>query len=553
MDKYTLGIDYGSLSARAVICRVSDGEVIAQHEAVYPHAVMTEKLPDGTALEKGYQLQHPSDYLYALEESVRGAMQKAQLQKEEIIAMALDFTGCTILPLGRDLQPLCFDERFKSHPHAYVNMWKQRNAMQEKEEFEVLIRRHQPEILTHFGGHAAPEMLFCKVLQTIRRDPAVFEAAELFMEAHDFMLLQLTGEVVRNTSMAAVKAFWDEKTGYPAFFKELHPAFDHPEKTFLRGRMCRPFEAAGTLLPQMAEKLGLKAGIVVGGGHYDAHAAVYALNVRGGGEALMTVGTSSGLIYGHERFANVEGAASAMWGTILPQHYCYASGQPAFGDTLAWYVKNAVPADVIKAAAEENMGVHAYLTREAAKLLPGESGLMALDWWNGNRSVLQNVELTGLLMGMTLTTTAPEIYRALLEGISFGMRAMVDSYRVQGFEMNVLYACGGISFKNELLMQIISDVTNLPVRTSKNVPAPAVGACILAATAAGAYDTVYEAMAHMHCLDEGMYYPDAQRVEAYEKLYAEYRTLSDYLGRGANPVMKKLRAIAQRARENKED
>ena len=178
---------------------------------------------------------------------------------------------------------------------------------------------------------------------------------------------------------------------------------------------------------------------------------------------------------------------------------------------------------------------------------------MALDWWNGNRSVLQNAELTGLLMGMTLTTTAPEIYRALLEGISFGMRAMVDSYRVQGFEMNVLYACGGISFKNELLMQIISDVTNLPVRKSKNVPAPAVGACILAATAAGAYDTVYEAMAHMHCLDEGMYYPDAQRVEAYEKLYAEYRTLSDYLGRGANPVMKKLRAIAQRARENKED
>ncbi len=549
MDKYTLGVDFGSLSARAVICRVRDGEVIAQHEVIYPHAVMTEELPDGTPLEAGYQLQHPADYEWALKESVRGAIGKAQADKEDIIAMGLDFTGCTILPLGQDLRPLCYQEKFKSHPLAYVNMWKQRNAIAEKEEIEQLILSYQPEILKHFGGHAAAEMLFCKVLYTIRHDEEVFKAAELFMEAHDYMLHYLTGELVRNTSMAAVKAFWDEKTGYPAFFKELHPAFEHPEETFLRGRMCRPFECAGRLLPGIAKELGLKAGIPVAGGHYDGHAALYALNVRGGGEAMMSLGTSSGLVYGNERFAEVEGAASAMWGTILPQHYSYASGQPAFGDTLAWYVNHAVPREVTQAAQKENMSVHQYLTREATKLSPGESGLLALDWWNGNRSILQNASLTGMLMGMTLTTTAPQIYRALLEGIAFGMRAMVDSYREKGFEMKVLCACGGISFKNPLLMQIISDITQLPVRQSKNVPAPAVGACMLAATAAGAYDTIYDAMAHMHCLDKGMYYPDPARAATYEKMYQEYLRLHDYFGRGVNPVMKNLRAIAQKARE----
>ena len=550
MNQYTLGVDFGSLSARAVICRVEGGEVIAQCESAYPHAVMTDCLPDGTPLPMGYQLQHPADYLLALEECVRGALQASHLPPEAIIAMALDFTGCTILPVGRDLQPLCFQERFKSHPLAYVNMWKQRNAIREKEEIEALIRARQPDILAHFGGHAAAEMLFCKVLYTIRHDPQVFEAAELFMEAHDFMLLQLTGSVVRNTSMAAAKAFWDEKTGYPALLGELHPAFDHPEKTFLRGRMCRPFETAGTLLPEMAKKLGLAAGIPVAGGHYDAHAATYALNVRGGGEMMMSLGTSSGLVSGYERFRQVEGAASILWGAILPQHYSYASGQPAFGDTLGWYVNHAVPAQVKEAAEKENCSVHQYLTREAKKLAPGQSGLMVLDWWNGNRSILQNAELSGMILGLTLSTTAPEIYRALLEGISFGMRAMVDSYRAEGLEVRVLYACGGISFKNPLLMQIISDVTNLPVRKSRNVPAPAVGACMLAATAAGAYETIYDAMANMHCLEEGVYYPDPARVEIYEKLYREYLLLHDHFGRGMNPVMKTLRDIARAAKED---
>ena len=549
MEKYTLGVDFGSLSARAVICRVSDGKVMAQHEKAYPHGVMTDALPDGTKIPAGCFFQHPQDYLDALEESVCGAIAASGLDAGEIIGMALDFTGCTVVPLGKDRLPLALTEKFKSHPYAYVNMWKQRNAIEEAAEIEEVIRRHDPDMLKCYGGHVAPEILFCKALRTMREDPEVFAATDRLIEAGEYLLQLLIGEEVRNTSMASVKSYWDAERGYPEYLKEVHPAFEHPEKTFLRGRMVRPYERAGALVPEMAQRLHLPAGISVAGGHYDGHSAVYALNVRGDGSAMVSLGTSSVLSFGAEKFGEVEGVASALWGFILPQHYAYASGQPAFGDTLSWFVNNALPADVKTAAEKTGMNVHQYLTQEAAKLSPGENALIALDWWNGNRSTLQNGNLTGMMLGMTLQTTAAEMYRALIEGICYGMRRMVDSYTEKGFEINMLNTCGGISFKNPLLMQILSDVTNLPVRMSKNVPAPAVGMCMLAAVAAEAYDNIYDAMEHMHCLDEGMYYPDPARAATYEKLYEEYLRLHDYFGRGANPVMKTLREIAQKARE----
>ncbi|MBR5232167.1 MAG: ribulokinase [Clostridia bacterium] len=543
MEKYTLGIDFGSLSARAVICRVRDGLILSQQETAYPHGVMTDVLPDGTKLGEGFFLQHPADYVFALENCVRGATEKAGVKKTEIIAMAIDFTGCTALPLDKDGRPLC--DKFPSHPYAYVNMWKQRNTQREAGEIEKVISEHEPALLQGYGGHVAPEMLHCKMLKTSREDPEIFAQTDLYMEASDYMLLLLTGEIVRNTSMAAVKGLWRPDKGYPDYLEVLHPAFAHPEKTLLRGRMCRPFEKAGCLTAEMAEKLGLSAGIPVAGGHYDAHAATYALNIRGEGQALMSLGTSSGLVYAAGHFENVEGAASALWGTILPQHYSYASGQPAFGDTLGWFVEHGVSADTRKAAEKESMNIHAYLTREAEKLSPGETGLLALDWWNGNRSCLQNGDLSGMLMGMTLTTTSVHIYRGLLEGVSFGMRRMVDSYREKGFDFRVLCACGGIAFKNPLLVQMLSDITHLPVRMSKNVPAPAVGACMLAAVAAGEYNSIYDAMDKMHCLSEGMVYPDEARGQAYDRLYEEYLTLHDVFGRGVNPVMMKLRRIAR--------
>lgn len=550
MEKYTLGIDYGSLSARAVLCSVRDGTIIAQAEQAYPHAVMEHHLPDGTPLPYGFQLQVPADYVFALESSVTRAMQQSGLAPDQVVGIAVDFTGSTVLPLDASGTPLCELPHLQNRPHAYVKLWKHRTAQKEADLLTELCRRHCPDMLQEYGGRIGSEALFPKVLQVIEEDPEIFALADQFVEGGDYMLRVLTGENVRCAPMAALKAFYRKDQGYPSFLKEAHPAFEHPEKTFLRGRMVDPCDTAGCLTPEMAARLGLKSGTPVAGGHYDAHAAVYAVNIRGEGEAMMTLGTSSGLLFCDKKRAAVQGAVTMVWEADLPETYGYASGQASFGDMLAWYVQSAVPGDTAEAARKEGLDIHAYLSREAARLQPGESGLVALDWWNGVRSCLMDGELSGLMVGMTLQTTPPEIYRALLEALAFGMRKMIDSYRDAGFDMRLLCACGGISLKNPFFMQMLSDVTHLPIRCSKPAPAPAVGACMLAAVAAGEYSTIYDAMESMNCLAEGMYHPNPANAQVYDKLYAEYCALHDYFGL-ENSVMKRLRALKIRTKEGK--
>ena len=550
MEKFTLGIDYGTLSARAVLCSTRDGRVIAQAEQKYPHAVIENQLPDGTPLPYGFQLQHPGDYIFALESSVTRAMALSGLQPEQVIGMAIDFTGSTVLPLDAQGRPLCERKELQNRPHAYVKLWKHRIAQKQADLMTELCRAHRPDMLHEYGGRVGSESLFPKVLQVIEEDPEIFELADQFVEGGDYMLRVLTGENVRCSAMAALKAFYRKDAGYPDFLKEAHPAFEHPEKTFLRGKMVDPTDVAGYLVPEMAARLGLPVGLPVAGGHYDAHAAIYAVNVRGEGEAMITLGTSSGLLFCDKKRSSVKGAVTMVWEADLPGTYGYASGQAAFGDMLGWYVNNAVPGAVIENAQKENLDVHAYLTREAEKLPPGANGLVALDWWNGVRSCLMDGELSGLMLGMTLQTTPPEIYRALLESLAFGARKMIDSYLDAGFDMQKLYACGGISLKNAFFMQMLSDVTHLPIRCSKPAPAPAVGACMLAAVAAGAYASLHDAMAHMNCLADGMYYPSAAASQVYDKLYAEYCVLHDQFGL-ENNVMKRLRALKIRAKEEK--
>ena len=549
MEKYTLGIDYGTLSARAVLCRVSDGFVLAQDEEKYPHAVIEKKLPDGTPLPDNYQLQYPADYVFALEQTVRRVMHESGLAPAQVAGIAVDFTGSTVLPLNAQGTPLCEMEEFKSRPHAYVKLWKHRCAQKEADLLTALCREYRPDLLDEHGGRVGSEALFPKVLQVINEDPELFAQADLFAEAGDYMLRVLTGENVRCAAMAALKAFYHKDEGYPAFLAEAHPAFAHPEKTFLRGRMCDPAEVAGTLTEEMAQRLGLLPGTPVAGGHFDAHAAMFAVNVRGEGEAMMTLGTSSGLIFCDRRRRCVKGAVNMVWEGDLPGAYSYASGQAAFGDMLGWYISRAVPAEALSAAREKGMDIHQYLSDEAQKLRPGQSGLVALDWWNGCRSCLMDGELSGLMTGMTLQTTPAEIYRALLESLAFGMRRILDSYRDAGFDIRLLCACGGISLKNPFFMQMLSDVTRTRIRCSKPAPAPAIGACMLAAVAVGEYASIHDAMTHMNCLAEGVYQPDEAAASVYDKLYAEYLQLHDYFGL-ENNVMKRLRALSRAVKED---
>ena len=543
-DRFVIGIDYGTLSARAVVCRTSDGAVMGEAESVYPHAILYDHLPDGTPLPPEWALQHPQDYLDALYTCVPAAMKQSGVPRDSVIGIAVDFTGSTPMPLASDGQPLCFHAEYAGRPHAYVKLWKHHSAVREAEELNELASRYAPELLASMGGRISTEVFFAKLIQVLHEDPELFRAIDQWMEAGDWVTQQLTGESTRSMAAAINKGFYRIGIGYPAFIEETYPELRGMRNTILRGELCPIASVAGHLTAQMAERLGLPAGIVVPPMHLDAHAAVPALGVTGPGHALYTLGTSTGFMLVQPDFHAVEGACSITYSGMLPDCYGYANGQASAGDQLAWFVDHCVPASVSDEAARRGMSLHQLLTERAAALAPGQSGLIALDWWNGNRSVLQNTGLSGLMVGMTLQTQPHEMYRALLESIAFGVRRIIEAHSAAGIEMDTVHLAGGISYKNPLLVQMVSDVTGKRLLGSKRVSAPAVGAAILAAVAAGAYKTIAEAAAHMNCLSGQEYHPNAAASAVYDQLYAEYVRLHDYFGRGENDVMLRLRRLA---------
>ncbi len=542
-ETYLLGIDFGSLSARAAICRAADGKVMAEADSAYAHGVMSEALPCGKKLPPDWALQHPQDYLDALAQSVTAALEKSGLPGSQIAGIGIDFTGSTPMPLAKDGRPLCFLPEFVHEPHAYVKLWKHHAAAREAEQLNELCRRHAPQLLETFGGRINAECFFAKLLQVLHEAPAVFEAADRFLEAGDWITQCLTGTDARSASMAANKAFYQPGGGYPAFLREAHPAFDGIARSKLRGKLCGIGQVAGHLTPQMAARLHLPAGIPVCAPQFDAHAAVPALGIDGEGAAMLCVGTSSALILAHPDFRPVQGTTGVIYEGTLPGLYGYASGQASMGDLLAWFVENCTPAETAAKAHAQNISVHALLSEEAARLRPGQSGLLALDWWNGNRSVLADSELSGLMLGMTLQTRPAEIYRALMESLAFGLRRILESHAAAGIYVHTLHLAGGISYKNPLFMQIISDATGMTLRGSLPVSTPAVGMAIFAAVAAGIYPGIPEAIRHMNCLSDACYRPNAENSRVYDALYHEYLLLHDYFGRGGNDVMKRLRAL----------
>ena len=548
-ENTVLGIDYGTQSVRAVVCRAADGAVLSQSECAYAHRVMSEALPDGTPLPAGWALQHPQDYLDALFACVPDALRASGVQAGSIRGLALDFTGSTPLPLDRDGMPLCFHPEFAGHPHAYVKLWKHHGAARQAEALNRLIGEKAPNLLAHYGGRVSSEVFFAKLLETAEEDPALFAQMDQYMEAGDWVVQRLTGAEVRSLSMAVNKAFYQADTGYSPFLEDAFPALGPLADGLLRGRMIPIGQVAGYLQPDMARRLGLPAGIPVAPSMLDGHAAVPAVGITGAGSAIYNAGTSSSLLLVEPAFHAVEGICSCNFSGTLPGLYGYASGQSAMGDQLAWYVQNGVPEALCREAEARGVSVHQLLSEQAAALAPGQSGLLALDWWNGNRSILADTRLTGLMLGMTLQTKPHEIYRALMESLAFGLRRILEAHAEAGIHLNCLRLAGGISYKNPLFMQIISDVTRLPLLGSKPVPAPAIGSAIYAAVVSGCHPSLSEAIDRMNCLSGQNYIPDPARSAVYDRLYAEYKRLYDHFGRGENDVMKRLLSLAAESRQ----
>ena len=388
-----------------------------------------------------------------------------------------------------------------------------------------------------------------KIWQTLEEAPEIYDKADKFIEAADWVVWQLCGKETRNACCAGYKAIWNKKNGYPpkSFFKALDPRLENLVEDKL-GPVTPIGEKAGEVTAAMAKLTGLKEGTAVAIATADAHVAVPAVGITGEGEMLAIMGTSTCHILLGSTEKQVPGMCGVVEDGVMPGLYGYEAGQCCVGDSFQWFIENCLPESIFNEAKEKGVNVHKLLREKCSAKRPGESGLIALDWFNGNRSVLCDIDLTGVILGMTLQTKPEDIYRALIESTAYGTRMIVDTFNENGVKVNTFYAAGGISQKDPMTMQIYSDVLNMPVKIAGTTQCGSLGSAILGAVAAGkangGYDDVYEAAGIMGKVRDTVYYPNPENVEIYNKLYAEYKTLHDYFGRGSNDVMKRLKKIA---------
>jgi L-ribulokinase len=555
MPKYAIGVDFGTQSGRAVLVELGTARELAAAVKQYTHGVMDEALPDGTRLPPDWALQHPGDYIEVLEQTVPKVIAEAGISPEDIIGVGIDFTACTMLPVDKQGVPLCMKSEWEHNPHSYIKLWKHHAAQDEANALNARAAEMGEAFLKRYGGKISSEWMFPKIWQTLNEAPEVYAAADRFMEAADWVVLQLTGNERRNSCTAGYKAMWSKSEGYPsnAFFKALDPRLENVVDEKLRRDIYPLGTKAGEVTAAMAKRIGLKPGAAVAVANVDAHVTVPAVGITGPGKLLMIVGTSTCHMVVGEREKIVPGMCGVVEDGILPGYPGFEAGQSCVGDHFEWFVENCVPASYTEEAKSRGIGIHQLLTEKASGLKIGESGLVALDWWNGNRSVLVDVDLTGVLLGCTLLTKPEEIYRALIEATAYGTRMIVDNFVKYGVDVTELYAAGGIAQKNELMMQIYADVTNREIRIAASAQAPAVGSAMFAAVAAGrvrgGYDTIFEAAAEMGRVMDRVYRPIPENVAMYDKLYREYEILHDYFGRGANDAMKRLKEIREEQRK----
>jgi L-ribulokinase len=549
-DKFALGIDYGTESGRVVVVRVRDGQQVGAAVIPYLDGVIDEKLPGGPRLEHDWALQNPQDYFLVVEKGVPKALKAAKVKAEDIVGIGTDFTACTPLPTKKDGTPLCCLPQYKKNPHAWVKLWKHHAAQPEADRINEIGRERDEEFLRLYGGKYSSEWFFSKVLQVLNEAPEIYDAADRFIEGGDWIVWQLTGEEKRNTCTAGYKGMWIRGKGFPSkeFFRALHPRLENVVDEKLTETYYPLGARAGGLTPYWAKKTGLKEGTPVCIGHVDAHVAVPATTVTEPGSLVMIMGTSlCHMLLGTERQV-VEGMCGTVDGGIVPGYWGYEAGQAAVGDIFAWFFEHGVPDYIHREARKLKVPFQVALEKRAAALKPGQTGLLALDWWNGNRSILVDVDLSGMMLGMTLATRAEEIYRALIEATAFGTRQITEAFESKGIHVQTLVACGGLPEKNKLLMQIYADVTGREIKLAKELQtASALGAAMHGAVAAGraggGYDTIGEAAKHMAYIQKLTYKPRPENHAIYNQLFKEYQTLHDYFGRGANDVMKRLKTL----------
>ncbi|ACQ81517.1 L-ribulokinase [Beutenbergia cavernae DSM 12333] len=546
-ETYVVGVDFGTLSGRAVVVRVRDGAELATAVHEYAHAVLDRALPDGTPLPPEWALQVPGDYIDVLKQAVPAAVSAAGIDPSAVVGIGTDFTACTMVPTLADGTPL--SDVHPDRPHAYVKLWKHHAAQGQADRINDLARERGESWLARYGGAISSEWQFAKGLQLLEEDPELYAEMTHFVEAADWIVWQLSGSRDRNACTAGYKGILqDGHYPDPEFLAALNPGFPGFVTDKLAGEIIPLGARAGGLTAEAAAWTGLPEGIAVAAGNVDAHVTVPAADALEPGLMTMIMGTSTCHMTNAPQVHAVQGMCGVVDGGIVDGLFGYEAGQSGVGDIFAWYTATHVPAEVAEEATARGVSVHDVLTERAAAQEIGEHGLVALDWHSGNRSVLVDGNLSGVVVGQTLATRPDETYRALLEATAFGTRVIIEAFAEAGVGVTELVVAGGL-LKNAFLMQMYSDVTGLPLSTITSEQGPALGSAIHAAVAAGAYPDVAAAGGAMGGRTRDAYLPDAEATARYDVLFAEYRRLHDYFGRGENDVMHRLKAIRRDAHE----
>lgn len=547
--KYAIGIDFGTLSARAILVDVQSGQEAATAIYGYQDAVIDQMLPyTDVQLPDDYALQNPSDYKDAVSALLRDLRESAGVPAEDIISIGIDFTACTVLPVDRSMQPLCFREEFRGNPHSWAKLWKHHGAQKEADEINRVARERGESFIRRYGNTSSSEWFFAKLMEIGHKAPEIYQATYKFVEAGDWVVWLLTGKLTTSTCMAGYKAFWSPEEGYPS--REFFAAVDPKLKDIVDKAVQDVYTVgtrAGGLTEEMARITGLRAGTSVAVSMIDAHAAGPAVGVLQDDSMVLAMGTSLCHILVNRKEVLLDGIGGVVRDGVVPGYYGYEAGQAAVGDIYNWFISNLASADCFEQSAEDNISPLAVMDARAARLRPGESGLLALDWWNGNRSMLNNANLSGLITGLTLATREEEIYRAIIEATAFGTRAIVEAMEQNGVHIGKIFACGGLSRKSELVMQVFSDVLGREITVTGLSQGTAYGAAmygmVAAGAAAGGFDTMDQAMRALAKPPLKSYRPDMQAHQVYSRIFEWYLRVQQFFGVENRDIMQGLKEI----------
>jgi L-ribulokinase len=532
---YALGVDFGTESGRALLLDLRSGEEVAVSEVAYAHGVIDRELPQsGEQLPPDWALQHSDDWLAVLESAIPAVLEQVPPAREAVVGLGVDFTSCTVLPVSADGLPLFTQERWCSRRHAWPKLWKHHAAQPIADRLNEVAAARGEVFLERYGGRISSEWYFPKLIELWLEDREVYNACYGFIEATDWIVWFLTGNERRQSCTAGYKAMWSREEGLPSadYFQAAYPGFDRPAAKL--GTEFAPLgTSAGPLRPALAARFGLPESVAVAVGNVDSFVSVPGAGVQSPGTFVMVVGTSICDLVIDPGEVRLPGITGVVRDGILPGLYGYEAGQAAVGDMLAWFVETLAPP-----GAE-----HAAFEHAAATIGPGASGLVALDWWNGNRTILADADLTGVLFGLTLQTTREQIYRALLESIAFGNRRIIENFQEHGLKLNEIVACGGIAEKSPLMMQLLADTSGLRVSVPDSTQIPARGSALFGAVAAGHFPDIDSAIAATRPRIARSYTPDAHAQAVYDQVYAVYRSLYELLGRSDVELLHGLKRI----------